>query len=140
MKKEDAKRAVALMEESVHGIIHTERQRGGLVVLDARYGRLDFDPERPLSAPKSRPGQYIDVTIPLQCMVEGSQLIMSGSGSKSWQEGFYDPSDDCEPSQNSLWVQYLFLNQLHHVVVADDEELRMPMSGHLITAQQAQME
>lgn len=140
MKKEDAKHACAAMEQTMHQVIEEERQRNGLVILDARYGRLEIDPMRPLTPPKSRPGQYIDVTIPVQAMVEDSLAVITGGGSKSWQEGFYDPSEDCEPSKNLLWIQYLFLGQLHQVTCGDDEEVRIPLPGHLITAQEAEME
>jgi hypothetical protein len=39
-------------------------------------------------------GQCIDVTVPLQCSVKNSTLIVHGGGSKSWLEGFYDPNND----------------------------------------------
>lgn len=140
MKKEDARRACSVLEDSISSVINEERQRNGLVILDARYGRLEIDPARPLTPPKSRLTQWIDVTIPVQSMVEESQLILKGGGSKSWLEGFYDPSEDLDPSENILWIQYLFLGQKHQVYVADDEELQMPMSSHLITAREAQLE
>ena len=37
-------------------------------------------------------GPVIDVSVPIQCLVEGSQLHMEGGESKAWEVGFYDPS------------------------------------------------
>jgi DnaJ homolog subfamily C member 11 len=66
------------------------------VVLEARYGKLNeliADPDYPPN---------IDVAIPLQYLVEDSQLILH-DGPKTGLLGFYDPRID-EPKE--LLVKY----------------------------------
>ena len=52
------------MKESYHKIVNTEQGKGGLVIMQAWYGVFG-------SANK-----LIDVTIPLQCLVHSSRLIL----------------------------------------------------------------
>ena len=64
--------------------------------MEARYGSLN----EPVSDPSYPP--WIDVTIPLQYLVEDSQLILH-EGPKTGLLGFYDPRID-EPKE--LLIRY----------------------------------
>jgi len=85
----------------------------------------------------------IDVTIPVQCLVEdGGKLILYEGGSKTDLAGFYDP---CAPTtiemikdqklsspSKHLLIRYLFQNQLHQVIVDDDGGVQVPKTTHRI--------
>ena len=66
-QREEARGAVTLMKESYHKIVNLEQGKGGLIVMQAWYGVFG-------SANK-----LIDVTIPLQCLVHNSRLILPDS-------------------------------------------------------------
>lgn len=127
MKRADAERAVALMEVAVKNRRAEEASRNGLLILEAKYGDINFSPERPR-------GAFIDVSVALQCLVDNSALILHGGASKLWLEGFYDPSDRLDVTDHQLYVKYKFLNRPHECIVGDTEELRMPLQEHLIKA------
>lgn len=59
----------------------------------------------------------------LQCQVQDSCLIIKGGISKSWLEGFYDPT---EGGENELEVVYKMGGVMHRIRVADDEEMCIP--------------
>lgn len=71
---------------------------------------------------------WINVTIPVQHLVEESKLQVHGS-SKAAMLGFYDP---CPGEPKGLKVVYRFRNKLHQITVADDEPLSAPKKGHII--------
>lgn len=113
---------VRLMTSTVMRRRTMEDNRGGLVIIEARYGKLDeqsSDPDYPPS---------IDVVIPLQYLVEDSQLILH-DGPKTGLLGFYDPRID-EPK--ALLIRYLFKRKLHQVIINDNEPLQAPLRSHLL--------
>jgi len=71
----------------------------------------------------------MDATIPLQCMVDESCLVIKGGESKAWLSGFYDP---CLGEKKQLCVRYMFWGRLHEVVINDDEQLKIPQRAHLL--------
>jgi len=85
-KKREAESAVHLMTETYSRIKAEEERKGGLVILAAKYGRLVFEaPQQtttssvpPTSNNSEEPhfDECIDVTIPLQCFVKDSKLIL----------------------------------------------------------------
>lgn len=92
MKMEQALEDIANMSCTVPLKREAEEQKKGLVIVNATYGLLQ-DATGPLTTlnddiddPSS-----IDVTIPIQCMVEDSSLIIPAGESKAWLTGFYDP-------------------------------------------------
>ena len=79
---------VANMECTVPLKREAEEKKKGLVIVNGAYGQLQ-DNTGPLTTLNG--DATIDVTIPLQCMVEDSTLIIPAGESKSWLAGFYDP-------------------------------------------------
>ncbi|XP_056651871.1 dnaJ homolog subfamily C member 11 isoform X2 [Monodelphis domestica] len=122
-KKQEAESAVRLMQESVRRIIEAEESRMGLIILNAWYGKFVNDKSR-----KNEKAKVIDVTVPLQCLVKDSKLILT-EASKAGLPGFYDP---CVGEEKSLKVLYQFRGVLHQVMVTDGEALRIPKQSHRI--------
>uniref|UniRef100_A0A8D0H633 DnaJ homolog subfamily C member 11 n=1 Tax=Sphenodon punctatus TaxID=8508 RepID=A0A8D0H633_SPHPU len=116
-KKEEAEAAVRLMQESVRRVIEAEEARMGLIIVNAWYGKFVNDQSR-----KNEKVKVIDVTVPLQCLVKDSKLILT-EASKAGLPGFYDP---CVGEEKSLKVLYQFRGVLHQVMSADNEALRIP--------------
>ncbi|XP_063064466.1 dnaJ homolog subfamily C member 11a [Engraulis encrasicolus] len=122
-KKEEAESAVLLMQESVRRIIEAEESRMGLIILNAWYGKFVTDNSR-----RHERARVIDVTVPLQCLVKDSKLILT-EASKGGLPGFYDP---CVGEEKSLKVLYQFRGVMHQVLSADTEPLRIPKQSHRI--------
>lgn len=124
-KKQEAEAAVRLMQESVRRIIEAEESRMGLIILNAWYGKFVTDNSR-----KNERVKVIDVTVPLQCLVKDSKLILT-EASKAGLPGFYDP---CIGEDKSLKILYQFRGVLHQVMSGDNEPLRIPKQSHKIDA------
>nr|XP_045006362.1 dnaJ homolog subfamily C member 11 isoform X1 [Jaculus jaculus] len=122
-KKQEAEAAVRLMQESVRRIIEAEESRMGLIIVNAWYGKFVNDRSK-----KSEKVKVIDVTVPLQCLVKDSKLILT-EASKAGLPGFYDP---CVGEEKNLRVLYQFRGVLHQVMVPDSEALRIPKQSHRI--------
>ncbi|XP_076874549.1 dnaJ homolog subfamily C member 11a [Brachyhypopomus gauderio] len=122
-KKQEAESAVLLMQESVRRIIEAEESRMGLIILNAWYGKFVTDNSR-----KHERARVIDVTVPLQCLVKDSKLILT-EASKCGLPGFYDP---CVGEEKSLKLLYQFRGVMHQVVAGDTEALRIPKQSHRI--------
>ncbi|KAM6219450.1 dnaJ homolog subfamily C member 11 [Rhynchocyon petersi] len=122
-KKQEAEAAVRLMQESVRRIIEAEESRMGLIIVNAWYGKFVNDKSR-----KNEKVKVIDVTVPLQCLVKDSKLILT-EASKAGLPGFYDP---CVGEEKNLKVLYQFRGVLHQVMAQDSEALRIPKQSHRI--------
>uniref|UniRef100_A0A7N5JL20 DnaJ homolog subfamily C member 11 n=1 Tax=Ailuropoda melanoleuca TaxID=9646 RepID=A0A7N5JL20_AILME len=122
-KKQEAEAAVRLMQESVRRIIEAEESRMGLIIVNAWYGKFVNDKSK-----KSEKVKVIDVTVPLQCLVKDSKLILT-EASKAGLPGFYDP---CVGEEKNLKVLYQFRGVLHQVMALDNETLRIPKQSHRI--------
>ncbi|XP_071449157.1 dnaJ homolog subfamily C member 11 [Hetaerina americana] len=149
-KQREARAAVELMRATFSRIRSEEESRKGLVIVRALYGVLLSTAPwgRSRSARRgARPSsgssaiseeqeageadeelEVIDVTVPLQCLVRESKLILYES-TKSQLPGFYDP---CVGEEKSLSVQYLFHGHLHECVVQDNDPLRIPKQSHRV--------
>uniref|UniRef100_A0A8D0DE39 DnaJ (Hsp40) homolog, subfamily C, member 11a n=1 Tax=Sander lucioperca TaxID=283035 RepID=A0A8D0DE39_SANLU len=97
----------------------------GLIILNAWYGKFVTDNSR-----KHERAKVIDVTVPLQCLVKDSKLILT-EATKSGLPGFYDP---CVGEEKSLKVLYQFRGVMHQVLSGDSEPLRIPKQSHRIDA------
>ncbi|XP_007110269.1 dnaJ homolog subfamily C member 11 [Physeter macrocephalus] len=122
-KKQEAEAAVQLMQESVRRIIEAEESRMGLIIVNAWYGKFVNDKSK-----KNEKVKVIDVTVPLQCLVKDSKLILT-EASKAGLPGFYDP---CVGEEKNLKVLYQFRGVLHQVMALDSETLRIPKQSHRI--------
>ncbi|XP_007900309.1 dnaJ homolog subfamily C member 11a isoform X1 [Callorhinchus milii] len=121
VKKQEAEASVRLMQESVRRIIETEESKMGLIITNAWYGKFVTD-----NSKKHEKAKVIDVTVPLQCLVKDSKLILT-EACKSGLPGFYDP---CVGEEKSLKVIYLFRGVLHQVMTGNAESLRIPKQCH----------
>ncbi|XP_032369719.1 dnaJ homolog subfamily C member 11 [Etheostoma spectabile] len=122
-KKHEAESAVLLMQESVKRIKEAEESKMGLIILNAWYGKFVSD-----TSQKQEKAKVIDVTVPLQCLVKDSKLILT-EASKAGLPGFYDP---CVGEEKSLKLLYQFRGVMHQVISADTESLRIPKQSHRI--------
>ncbi|KAL1455422.1 hypothetical protein WDU94_009514 [Cyamophila willieti] len=124
-KRREAKAAVNLMQATFSRIRSEEEKKKGLVIIKAYFGKAVS-----LSSPDLDPSEdVIDVTIPLQCLVKDSKLVLHDS-SKSQLAGFFDP---CVGEDKFLSIQYLFHSHLHECVIGDREKLRIPKQSHRVS-------
>ncbi|TNM88483.1 hypothetical protein fugu_004737 [Takifugu bimaculatus] len=94
-----------------------------LIILNAWYGKFVSE-----TSHKQEKAKVIDVTVPLQCLVKDSKLILTES-SKAGLPGFYDP---CVGEEKSLKLLYQFRGVMHQVISADTDPLRIPKQSHRI--------
>ncbi|XP_011501750.1 PREDICTED: dnaJ homolog subfamily C member 11 [Ceratosolen solmsi marchali] len=129
-KKKEAKMAIDLMSVTCSRIRATEEAKRGLVIVKAVYGRFIYDDEKTRHSENfnSFRNEIIDVTIPLQCLVKESNLVLH-KGSKSHLTGFYDP---CIGEEKFLVIQYLFRMNTHECMVKDNEPLSIPKECHRV--------
>ena len=71
--------------------------------------------------------EIVNVTVPIQCLVEEESRLILYEGSKSGLAGFYDP---CDESDKHLLIQYLYRGQIHQAQITDREQLRCPRMAH----------
>lgn len=77
-KKKEAESAVELMSATFERIQTEEEKRKGLIILKALYGNTS--PENLENGTINSLTNYeIDVTIPLQCLIKNSKLILQDS-------------------------------------------------------------
>lgn len=66
----------------------------------------------------------VDVTIPLQYLVEKSELRVVSP--KRTLKGFYDP---CPGEKKHLFIEYTFGGALRRATLMDDEDVLLPSNG-----------
>ncbi|XP_077581619.1 dnaJ homolog subfamily C member 11-like [Stigmatopora nigra] len=125
-KKQEAESAIMLMQESVRRVIEAEESKMGLIILNAWYGKFVSE-----TSQKQEKAKVIDVTVPLQCLVKDSKLILTET-SKAGLPGFYDP---CVGEEKSLKLLYQFRGVMHQVISPDTEPLRIPKQSHRIESE-----
>ncbi|WKX96449.1 hypothetical protein Q1695_012692 [Nippostrongylus brasiliensis] len=127
VKQEEAARIINLMRPTADRIRREEEQRMGVVIQEARYGQCEPSGSSSYILAGDR---TIDVTVPLQAMVNDSQLRIYSV--KSQLPGFYDP---CPGEPKMLHIRYMFRDEPHAVTVADDMPIQIPTRSHRIAAQ-----
>ena len=122
LRRVQAVQALRLMFNKVQQVTAREQESNGLIIVQARYGEL---------SPASR--RLLDVTMQLQAAVADSLLILRGGGSKSWLEGWYDPT---EGGDNELDIVYSLRGEMHRVRVGDEEPLQLPQPEHRMSSKE----
>eukprot|EP00927_Polykrikos_kofoidii_P037069 TRINITY_DN3123_c0_g1_i3.p1 TRINITY_DN3123_c0_g1~~TRINITY_DN3123_c0_g1_i3.p1 ORF type:complete len:360 (-),score=57.78 TRINITY_DN3123_c0_g1_i3:265-1344(-) len=142
LQKEQAERDVRNMETLLETILNREQACRGVVVRKALYGDLRLRAEKYEEGmlgtrtilPEDLIGPYVDVTLPVQSLVEQHTIVIPGGAcaSKSDLPGFYNPVPLDYLMELNLYVQYDFLGRLHEVVVGDCETLSLPYRKHAV--------
>ncbi|XP_029050782.1 dnaJ homolog subfamily C member 11 isoform X2 [Osmia bicornis bicornis] len=128
-KQKEAESATKLMSATVSRIRAQEEAKKGLIITKALYGRFVYPQEEQYNSEQPmRRDEVIDVTIPLQCLVKDSKLILYDA-SKSELPGFYDP---CVGEEKQLLIQYLFRSRTHECIVKDNAPVRIPLPSHRV--------
>jgi len=133
--KREAMASCNLMAERYSRILKEEEEKGGLVIISALYGLLadekgDLKPEFSSdTAPDSSSSHsFIDITVPLQCNIEDSRLIL-WEGTKSNLPGVWDPT----PGEDKfILIKYTYQHNTHQVFVPETETIKLPKNGHRV--------
>ncbi|KAK8854909.1 hypothetical protein IAR55_003648 [Kwoniella newhampshirensis] len=128
-RKVEALDAIALMERSVAQKVVQERERNGLIIISAHYGLASSFTPRGIKSSEKEDEECIDVTIPVQALVQDGKLYIPGGKGKFNLLGFWDP---CIGENKKLRVRYLFRGKLHEVTVDDVIALRAPVKAHVL--------
>ena len=95
----------------------------GLQIISAWYGDIYH------ANPEGNAPNVIDVTIPVQFLVEESKLAFPFFTSKAHLDGFYDP---CFGVKKYLLVHYQHANQDHCALLDDETPFTLPSPGLFI--------
>ncbi|KAF5290925.1 hypothetical protein FQA39_LY14531 [Lamprigera yunnana] len=113
-KRKEALAAIDLMTVMYARICNDEETKKGLIIVRALYGKIFNEP--------TEDDEMIDVTIPLQCLVKNSKLVLHEQ-SKSQLPGFYDPAVG---ENKFLLIEYSYQGQTYETTIGDNESLRLP--------------
>ncbi|CAD6998560.1 unnamed protein product [Ceratitis capitata] len=119
-QRQEAHAAVELMQHTYERIVSEESNRNGLIITKAIYGQMED------SSINLRENAFIDVTIPLQCLVKEGTLVLYRS-SKSELPGFYDP---CIGEDKILKIDYTFRNQSNSIIIKDMDSVQLPLGSN----------
>jgi DnaJ family protein C protein 11 len=129
-KRKEALEAVSVMQAATAKKAAAEREKNGLVIIEAYYGCAECFTDRGMKERDSdsddQHESYIDVTIPIQALVNDSTLVIPGGRGKYHLLGLYDP---CIGENKKLRVRYSFRGRVHQVTVDDTVGLRAPLKG-----------
>ncbi|PWY99494.1 hypothetical protein BCV70DRAFT_201054 [Testicularia cyperi] len=155
-RRQGALEALVVLRDQAVKKAELEMRKSGLVILEAWYGKLDtfpvsvvgptasdaveqaqriwqeekdVSPDIPDSANSDEAVNetYWNVRIPMQALVNRSQVIVPGNRTKANLLGFHDP---VLGERKHLFIRYLFRGVLHQVVVEDLADLAIPMRLH----------
>lgn len=134
-QRREAVTTQALMRHAADRSREMEEAVGGLVIVRALYGCVSADLDWTL-ADAGGP-LNVDVTIPLQALVQDSHLRLP-PGRWADVQGFYDPclglikSASSDGAVRELRVLYDFHRVAHEVTVCENQGLAIPMAKHRI--------
>lgn len=153
-RRSSAEQTCALLRPQATKRAEAEYARHGLVIVQALYGRRDAFPPSihvdtttinnkdklmaliheqngmRISGPDENQPLWCDVHVPLQMLVNQSQLVIPAGRSKSKLIGFFDP---CVGERKQLFVRYVFRGALHELVVDDDGAVAAPLRSQQLT-------
>ncbi|KAI0360473.1 DnaJ-domain-containing protein [Trametes cingulata] len=115
------KETVSLLQDTAQRHMRTEEACDGLVILEARYG--------PSEQEEGTEGLEVDVTVPVQALINSSQLYIPGKRSKAGIPGFYDPVSGVP---KSLRIRYKFRGRMHYAEIPDYMPVVLPLKDHLV--------
>ncbi|PON93020.1 Terminal organelle assembly protein [Trema orientale] len=127
-----AEKAQQLLQNVANRKSARQLERGGLVITKAVYGNRKAlkKIDAPVEANDELASQIIDVTLPLNFLVNDSaQLKLHEGVKKSGIMGFCDP---CPGEPKQLYVEYTYGSGRFEVVVDDYGELVIPQEGHRV--------
>ncbi|XP_023330820.1 dnaJ homolog subfamily C member 11 isoform X2 [Eurytemora carolleeae] len=133
--RREALASSSLMAERYKRISKEEEDKGGLVILYAAYGLLATDggelkPEfKNIDNNSEENSSFIDITVPLQCTVEDSRLIL-WEGSKCNLPGVWDPAPE---DDKYILIKYLYQNSVHQVFCPETGSIKLPKTAHRIS-------
>lgn len=135
--KVEAQDAISLMTESVQKQVQIEKEKHGIIICEAIYGKLPPSKYKEnvfTLAFRTNPveTEYIDVRIPVQALVIDSKLVINGGHCKDAMLGFYDC---CYGEDKMLRITYLYKNKFHECEVGDMDAVMIPqkcISLHLL--------
>jgi len=137
--RKETQSKINLIRPEAERIRSQEQEIQGLVILKAYYGKLNRE-GNPIGEnidtvdnSEGNPLEWIDVTIPIQIVVQNSQLRLP-EGTKEGMFGFFNPFiTESGLNEKKLSVSYLFHNQMHFVLIHDNEPLSIPLRAHQVT-------
>ncbi|KAL1943812.1 hypothetical protein VTO73DRAFT_3630 [Trametes versicolor] len=112
------KETVSLLQDTAQRHMRAEEACDGLVVLEARYGPSEQD--------GGSEGLAVDVTVPVQALVNASQLYIPGIRSKAGIPGFFDPVAGVP---KTLRIRYRFRGRAHYAEIPDYMPVVLPLKG-----------
>ncbi|KAH9897035.1 DnaJ-domain-containing protein [Cubamyces lactineus] len=115
------KETVSLLQDTAQRHMRAEETCDGLVILEARYG--------PSEQEEGTEGLEVDVTVPVQALVNSSQLYIPGKRSKAGIPGFYDPVAGVP---KALRIRYKFRGRMHYAEIPDYMPVVLPLKDHLV--------
>ncbi|KAL1494865.1 hypothetical protein ABEB36_010383 [Hypothenemus hampei] len=120
-KRKEAMAAQELMQATYSRVKEEEERKKGLVIIKALYGKIIKD-----SKDTEVTDDIVDVTVPIQCLVKDSKLILH-ENSRSDLPGFYDPALG---EEKMLLIIYNYHEQPHEITIKDTESIRLPKTSH----------
>lgn len=122
---------VEYMRFTVRRNLDEEEHFNGLVIIKALFGDV-----RSRERAYFKVGSVLDVTVPLQCQVHESSLVLPSidtawlRGTKNcFYEGVYDPLEG-EGTARQLYIRYRYFGTVYEHVFSKDEDVAIPNFEH----------